>query len=323
MFNFFLSYLKPPPQFLLGVYQSLYNDIFEVALGLGYIIDPECFSNVYCRDKRCEDLIRQNTSPVAEAPSIKPRTTPAFESHPAKDMPKSAMSTRVISPRSGSEPEEEITQGTDLTAPPAASGSSTEAPPLAVSWGDKTEICGVCNLKVLEHRFCSATGTLHVSSASKPAALESLEEPHIAQAPPRHATYDDSLLTAFDRVRNNSNFHEGVFKSVVEQVLDEPGDDINDVFCMSLKKYFIPFKWDLPEQSEETANIQNVRYRKNIYSGPEQNWNTPKNRRLFQFCSAPALFWGGIRALSKKTRSATNFFLPKDALCTWVGWEWG
>ena len=52
-------------------------------------------------------------------------------------------------------------------------------------------------------------------------------------------------------------------------------------------------------------------YRKNIYSGPEQNWNTPKNRRLFQFCSVPALFWGGIRALSKKTRSATNFFCPK------------
>ena len=52
-------------------------------------------------------------------------------------------------------------------------------------------------------------------------------------------------------------------------------------------------------------------YRKNIYSGPEQNWNTPKNRRLFQFCSVPALFWGGIRALSKKTRSATIFFCPK------------
>ena len=52
-------------------------------------------------------------------------------------------------------------------------------------------------------------------------------------------------------------------------------------------------------------------YRKNIYSGPEQNWNTPKNRRLFQFCSVPALFWGGIRALSKKNEECDEFFFPQ------------
>ena len=69
--------------------------------------------------------------------------------------------------------------------------------------------------------------------------------------------------------------------------------------------------------------IQSNKYRKNIYSGPEQNWNTPKNRRLFQFCSAPALFWGGYPCLVKKNEECDEFFLPKDALCTWVGWEWG
>ena len=36
-------------------------------------------------------------------------------------------------------------------------------------------------------------------------------------------------------------------------------------------------------------------------------------------------FGGGIRALSKKNEECDDFFffLPKDALCTWVGWEWG
>ena len=54
-----------------------------------------------------------------------------------------------------------------------------------------------------------------------------------------------------------------------------------------------------------------IAYRKNIYSGPEQNWNTPKNRRLFQFCSVPALFWGVSVPCQKKRGVRRIFFCPK------------
>ena len=33
--------------------------------------------------------------------------------------------------------------------------------------------------------------------------------------------------------------------------------------------------------------------------------------------------FGGYPCLVKKNEECDDFFLPKDALCTWVGWEWG
>eukprot|EP01061_Rhynchopus_euleeides_P020164 TRINITY_DN328_c5_g1_i1.p1 TRINITY_DN328_c5_g1~~TRINITY_DN328_c5_g1_i1.p1 ORF type:complete len:1019 (+),score=392.40 TRINITY_DN328_c5_g1_i1:371-3058(+) len=252
-------------QFLLGLYHTLHGDVFDAARARGQVLDASLFSNVPNREKRGEDFIRKEGgggTPVIKASLVSPSDSvegfdkvagvsvgddSAHDERMAKVSegvarfaPQPVQSSSPVPPAlssGGSEMDDDFpvpgTSGGDLLMA-STSISESAAPPLTVHWGDETEICGVCNLKVNEHRFCSATGKLHMPSSKRPSPSVSshnmTSEPDTASSAntTRHATYDDSLVTALERMRNNPSLKEGVL-SVVEQVLHDD-DDLPDVF---------------------------------------------------------------------------------------------